>query len=338
MAKRTILSYPDKRLHTVAKPVQGVDARIKTLVADMLETMYDAERHRPGRHAGRRARAAGRDRHLRGAQPAAGADQSRDRLGQRREGAQRRRLPLGARHLRRRRALDRRPRARARRRTASAQTIEAEGLLAVCIQHELDHLLGKVFVEYLSPLKRNRIKSKLLKQQREDQKRDSGKDGADALCPRLARRAAAGGAVLAGCASEPTRHRAGHLRAPRRCSGSARRPPSYPLRGGGERLQYSRAPAGFEVNNVDLDAGGPAWSRSARNSTTRLFDRTIQPGVVARGRRAAHLRPAVEIDARELVRRRGLDLALQDDEHAAPALYLPRPAGRGASATTPATT
>jgi len=52
------------------------------------------------------------------------------------------------------------------------QAIEAEGLLAVCIQHELDHLLGKVFVEYLSPLKRNRIKSKLLKQQREDQKSD----------------------------------------------------------------------------------------------------------------------------------------------------------------------
>src|SRR5690349_23742827 len=42
MAKRTILSYPDPRLHTVAKPVQGVDARIKTLIADMLETMYDA--------------------------------------------------------------------------------------------------------------------------------------------------------------------------------------------------------------------------------------------------------------------------------------------------------
>jgi len=49
-----------------------------------------------------------------------------------------------------------------------SRTIEADGLLAVCIQHELDHLLGKVFVEYLSPLKRNRIKSKLLKQQRED--------------------------------------------------------------------------------------------------------------------------------------------------------------------------
>jgi peptide deformylase len=45
--------------------------------------------------------------------------------------------------------------------------LNAEGLLAVCIQHEMDHLLGKVFVEYLSPLKRNRIKSKMLKHNRE---------------------------------------------------------------------------------------------------------------------------------------------------------------------------
>jgi peptide deformylase len=48
------------------------------------------------------------------------------------------------------------------------QTIEAEELLAVCIQHEMDHLLGKVFVEYLSPLKRSRIRSKMLKRQREE--------------------------------------------------------------------------------------------------------------------------------------------------------------------------
>jgi peptide deformylase len=48
------------------------------------------------------------------------------------------------------------------------RSIDAEGLLAVCIQHELDHLMGKVFVEYLSPLKRNRIKTKILKAQRED--------------------------------------------------------------------------------------------------------------------------------------------------------------------------
>ena len=48
------------------------------------------------------------------------------------------------------------------------QTIEADGLTSVCIQHEMDHLMGKVFVEYLSPLKRNRIKTKLIKQQKAD--------------------------------------------------------------------------------------------------------------------------------------------------------------------------
>ena len=52
-------------------------------------------------------------------------------------------------------------------RDGKERTLEAEGLLAVCIQHELDHLLGKVFVEYLSPLKRGRIKTKLLKQQKQ---------------------------------------------------------------------------------------------------------------------------------------------------------------------------
>jgi peptide deformylase len=52
--------------------------------------------------------------------------------------------------------------------TASRALIEADGLLAVCIQHEMDHLMGKVFVEYLSPLKRNRIKTKMLKAQREE--------------------------------------------------------------------------------------------------------------------------------------------------------------------------
>lgn len=48
-----------------------------------------------------------------------------------------------------------------------SRTLEADGTLAVCIQHEMDHLLGKVFVEYLSPLKRNRIKTKMLKARRE---------------------------------------------------------------------------------------------------------------------------------------------------------------------------
>ncbi|MNT64903.1 Peptide deformylase 1 [compost metagenome] len=49
-----------------------------------------------------------------------------------------------------------------------SREIDAEGLLAICIQHEMDHLMGKVFVEYLSPLKRNRIKTKLVKQQKRD--------------------------------------------------------------------------------------------------------------------------------------------------------------------------
>jgi peptide deformylase len=51
-----------------------------------------------------------------------------------------------------------------------SRSIEAEGLLAVCIQHEMDHLLGKVFVEYLSPLKRNRIKTKMVKAERDRQR------------------------------------------------------------------------------------------------------------------------------------------------------------------------
>jgi peptide deformylase len=51
-------------------------------------------------------------------------------------------------------------------RHGKTQSIEAEGMLAVCIQHELDHLLGKVFVEYLSPLKQGRIKTKMVKAQK----------------------------------------------------------------------------------------------------------------------------------------------------------------------------
>ncbi|MEO6625768.1 MAG: peptide deformylase, partial [Burkholderiaceae bacterium] len=50
----------------------------------------------------------------------------------------------------------------------AVRTIEAEGMLAICVQHEMDHLLGKVFVEYLSPLKRNRIRTKMRKLQREE--------------------------------------------------------------------------------------------------------------------------------------------------------------------------
>jgi peptide deformylase len=169
MAKRNILSYPDPRLHTVAKPVQGVDARIKALVADMLETMYDAngiglaatqvdvhervvvidvseERNQPLVLINPEIVWASEDKVLNeeGCLSVPGIYDGVERSTSVRV-----------------QALDA---------EGELRTFEAEGLLAVCVQHELDHLLGKVFVEYLSPLKRNRIKSKLLKQQREDQR------------------------------------------------------------------------------------------------------------------------------------------------------------------------
>ncbi len=173
MAKRTILSFPDPRLHTVAKPVQGVDARIKALVADMLETMYDAK--------GIGLAATQIDVHERLVVIDVSEERDEpivlinpeivwasDEKVLNEEGC----LSVPG-------IYDGVERATAVRVTAldadgDPQTLEADGLLAVCIQHELDHLLGKVFVEYLSPLKRNRIKSKLLKLQREEQ-RDAGR-------------------------------------------------------------------------------------------------------------------------------------------------------------------
>ena len=169
MALRTILSYPDPRLHTVARPVQGVDARIKALVADMVETMYEAngiglaatqidvhervvvidiseERNQPVVLINPEIVWASDDKVINeeGCLSVPGIYDGVERSTSVKV-----------------KALDA---------EGHEQNIEAEGLLAVCIQHELDHLLGKVFVEYLSPLKRNRIKSKLLKQQREDQR------------------------------------------------------------------------------------------------------------------------------------------------------------------------
>ncbi len=169
MALRTILSYPDPRLHTVAKPVQGVDARIKALVADMIETMYEAngiglaatqidvhervvvidvseERNQPVVLINPEIVWASDDKVINeeGCLSVPGIY----------DGVERSTAVKVT-------ALDEQ---------GDARTIEAEGLLAVCIQHELDHLRGKVFVEYLSPLKRNRIKTKLVKQQREEQR------------------------------------------------------------------------------------------------------------------------------------------------------------------------
>ncbi len=167
MALLSILCYPDPKLNTVAKPVAAVDQRIKALVGDMLETMYHAQ--------GIGLAATQVDQHER--LIVIDVSEQRDEplvlinpvLTWTSEGKHRNEegclsVPgiydsverFDAVHVS---ALDGQGRLR---------LTEAEGLLAVCIQHEMDHLMGKVFVEYLSPLKRNRIKTKMLKSQREE--------------------------------------------------------------------------------------------------------------------------------------------------------------------------
>jgi peptide deformylase len=166
MAILPILCYPDPRLTTVARPVASVDERIKTLVADMFETMYEA----PG--IGLAATqvdvherlvvmdvSEDRDQPLVLINPEIVWASPEKQAGE--EGCLS--VPGIYDGVERSVAV----KVQALDINAQMQTIAAEGLLAVCIQHELDHLLGKVFVEYLSPLKRNRIKTKLIKQQRD---------------------------------------------------------------------------------------------------------------------------------------------------------------------------
>ncbi len=162
MAKLDILTYPDPRLHTVAKPVAVVDDRIRKLVEDMAETMYEA----PG--IGLAATQVDVHEQV----VVIDISETRDALqvfinpeivwsSDTRKVAEEGCLSVPE-------VYDRveRPdhvRVRALNEKGEPFEIEADDLLAVCIQHEMDHLKGKVFVEYLSPLKLQRIKSKLVK-------------------------------------------------------------------------------------------------------------------------------------------------------------------------------
>ena len=164
MALLNILKYPDERLHTVAKPVGEIDDRIRTLVADMTETMYEA------RGIGLAATQVNVHERV------VVMDLSEERNELRvfinptitvKEGettyeegclsvpgiydavTRAERITVEALNI------DGKP-----------FTLEADGLLAICVQHELDHLNGKVFVEHLSALKQNRIKTKLKKRSR----------------------------------------------------------------------------------------------------------------------------------------------------------------------------
>ncbi|HEY0841335.1 peptide deformylase [Methylotenera sp.] len=164
MAILDILNYPDPRLHTVAKPVKEVNATIRRLIDDMAETMYAA----PG--IGLAATQVNHHIQLLLVDTSETKDQLQvfinpqilERDGEQvyEEGCLS--VPGIYESVKRAEkilveALDQ---------DGKKFTLEAHGLLSVCIQHEMDHLLGKVFVEYLSPLKRNRIKNKMLKQHR----------------------------------------------------------------------------------------------------------------------------------------------------------------------------
>ena len=168
MAKLEILRFPDPRLHTVAKPVAEVDARVRRLVDDMLESMYDAE--------GVGLAATQVDAHERVIvmDTSDSHDQPRvlinpeliarsDEMLVSDEGCLS--VPLVYDKVERHARVT----VRALGRDGQPYQFDADGLLSVCVQHEMDHLMGKVFVEYLSPLKRDRIRTKMLKKQRDEQ-------------------------------------------------------------------------------------------------------------------------------------------------------------------------
>ncbi|NBV71194.1 MAG: peptide deformylase [Burkholderiaceae bacterium] len=166
MAVLSILHYPDQRLHTIAKSVAAVDARIVQIVADMGETMYEA--------SGIGLAATQVDIHER----IIVIDVSEDRnelmvfinpeltwtspeKKSWREGCLS--VPEFFDEVER----PERIKIKALNQAGKLFELEADGLLAVCLQHEMDHLQGKVFVEYLSPLKQSRISLKLKKRAKE---------------------------------------------------------------------------------------------------------------------------------------------------------------------------
>lgn len=168
MALLPILHFPDPRLHTVAKPVAQVDDRIRQLVDDMLETMYDAKGvGLAATQINVHERVVVIDTSEERNQPMVLINPeiiwASDEMIVWEEGC----LSVPTIYDK----VDRhaRVRVRATNRDGKVYEFDADELLAVCVQHELDHLKGKVFVEYLSPLKRNRIKTKLIKRARDEQ-------------------------------------------------------------------------------------------------------------------------------------------------------------------------
>ena len=168
MAKLDILRYPDPKLQTVAKPVQAIDARIRSLVADMLETMYDANGiGLAATQVNVHERVVVMDVSENRDEPIVLINPTITWMGEERVKGEEGCLSVPGIYD----GVERATAIKVRAQDADGNTreLEAQGLFAVCVQHELDHLMGKVFVEYLSPLKRNRIKSKLLKALRDEE-------------------------------------------------------------------------------------------------------------------------------------------------------------------------
>ncbi len=164
MAILEVLRFPDERLRTVAKPVEKVDAEIKQLIADMFETMRDER--------GIGLAATQINVHKRVIVMDVSEEQNEPLVFINPELIEKQgctiseegclSVPNNYAKVERAekvtvKALDK---------DGNPFELDAEGLLAICIQHEMDHLMGKLFVDYLSPLKRQRIRAKLEKEAR----------------------------------------------------------------------------------------------------------------------------------------------------------------------------
>lgn len=164
MAILSILKFPDARLHTVAKPVATVDDRVRKIIKDMTDTMYDAN--------GVGLAATQVNIHERIVVVDASNERNQCKVFINPEiiaqSFEKKEWEEGCLSVPETYDIVTRPdhvRIRALNEQGTAFEIDCDGLLAVCIQHEIDHLNGKVFIQHLSNLKQNRIKTKLKKQQ-----------------------------------------------------------------------------------------------------------------------------------------------------------------------------
>ncbi len=162
MAILQVLRYPDKRLRTIAKPIEQFTPEIQQLVADMFETMYSED--------GVGLAATQVDQHIRLVVIDISEERNQPYVLINPEiietvGCMEN--PEGCLSVPGQRAMVERAeqvRVKAQNEHGEEFELNAEGLLAICIQHEMDHLVGKLYVDYLSPLKRQRLEAKLMKQ------------------------------------------------------------------------------------------------------------------------------------------------------------------------------